>query len=85
MRQISTRFREQLKVHVGLRYQIALLGISGVVVTGTICAAAFNYASLVQSAWTDSSQFKAHVASLSRSFLESRKSRAISSATPVKR
>lgn len=57
---------------IGLRGQMALLGISGVVVTGALCAAALNYASLVQSEANDSSKFKDHVASLSRSFLESR-------------
>ncbi|WP_271627638.1 hypothetical protein [Bradyrhizobium sp. CCBAU 11445] len=72
MRPIANRFCGQLRVGVGLRDQIALLGISGVLVTGTICAAAFNYASLVQSVSTDSNEFKTHVASLSRSFLESR-------------
>ncbi|OSJ36005.1 hypothetical protein BSZ19_06220 [Bradyrhizobium japonicum] len=51
---------------------MALLGISGVLVTGAICAAALNYASLVQSASNDSNQFKADVVSLSQSFLESR-------------
>ncbi|WP_426420773.1 methyl-accepting chemotaxis protein [Bradyrhizobium genosp. A] len=51
---------------------MALLRISGVVVTGALCAAALNYASLVQSEANDSSKFKAHVASLSQSFLESR-------------
>ncbi|WP_439360452.1 methyl-accepting chemotaxis protein [Bradyrhizobium sp. DASA03007] len=72
MRQTATRICGQLRARVGLRDQIALLGISGVLVTGTICAAAFNYASLVQSASTGSNQLKAHVASLSQSFLESR-------------
>ncbi|WP_198033781.1 methyl-accepting chemotaxis protein [Bradyrhizobium sp. WSM2254] len=51
---------------------MALLGISGVVVTGALCAGALNYASLVQSEANDSSKFKDHVASLSQSFLESR-------------
>lgn len=51
---------------------MALLGISGVLVTGALCAAALNYASLVQSEANDSSKFKDHVASLSQSFLESR-------------
>lgn len=57
---------------IGLRGQMALLGISGVLVTGALCAAALNYASLVQSEANDSSKFKDHVASLSQSFLESR-------------
>lgn len=57
---------------IGLRGQMALLGISGVLVTGTLCAAALNYASLVQREANDSSRFKDHVASLSQSFLESR-------------
>lgn len=51
---------------------MALLGISGVLVTGALCASALNYASLVQSEANDSSKFKDHVASLSQSFLESR-------------
>ncbi|MFB6418741.1 methyl-accepting chemotaxis protein [Bradyrhizobium tunisiense] len=51
---------------------MALLGISGVLVTGALCAAALKYASLVQSDANDSNTFKAHVASLSQSFLESR-------------
>ncbi|MHB0773435.1 methyl-accepting chemotaxis protein [Bradyrhizobium sp. 1.29L] len=51
---------------------MALLGISGVLVTGALCAAALNYASLVQGEANDSNKFKAHVASLSQGFLESR-------------
>lgn len=51
---------------------MALLGISGVLVTGVVCAAALNYASLVQSEANDSNKFKGDVASLSQSFLESR-------------
>lgn len=51
---------------------MALLGISGVLVTGALCAAGLNYASLVQSEANDSNKFKGHVASLSQSFLESR-------------
>lgn len=51
---------------------MALLGISGVLVTGAVCAAALNYASLVQSEANDSNKFKGDVASLSQSFLESR-------------
>lgn len=47
---------------IGLRGQMALLGISGVLVTGALCAAALNYASLVQSEANDSSKFKDHVA-----------------------
>ncbi|VIO69541.1 Methyl-accepting chemotaxis protein 4 [Bradyrhizobium ivorense] len=57
---------------MGLRSQMALLGISGVVVTGMICAGALNYARLVQSESNDSNKFKDHVASLSQSFLEAR-------------
>lgn len=57
---------------IGLRGQMALLGISGVLVTGALCAAALNYASSVQSEANDSRKFKDHVASLSQSFLESR-------------
>ncbi|MET4037730.1 MULTISPECIES: methyl-accepting chemotaxis protein [unclassified Bradyrhizobium] len=76
MSKIATRIFGQSKgcrgVRIGLRGQMALLGISGVLVTGAICAAALNYASLVQSASNDSNQFKADVVSLSQSFLESR-------------
>ncbi|MDA9481257.1 hypothetical protein XI07_04260 [Bradyrhizobium sp. CCBAU 11445] len=72
MRQIATGVFRQLRGRLRLRDQIALLGISGVLVTGMICVSALNYASLVQRGSTDSSQFKAHVATLSQSFLESR-------------
>ncbi|WP_271554915.1 methyl-accepting chemotaxis protein [Bradyrhizobium sp. CCBAU 45394] len=51
---------------------MAMLGLSGVLVTGTICAAALNYASMVQSESADSRRFRDDVASLSQSFLESR-------------
>ncbi|MCK1735720.1 hypothetical protein IVA79_17640 [Bradyrhizobium sp. 138] len=51
---------------------MALLGISGVLATGAICAAALNYASLVQSESVDSNEFRARVASLSQGFLQSR-------------
>lgn len=57
---------------VGLRGEMALLGLSGILVTGAICAAALNYASMVQNESNRSGEFKAHVASLSQSFLESR-------------
>lgn len=59
------------RARIGLCDQIALLGISGVIVTGVICAAALHYASLVQKEATGSDRFKADVASLSQSFLES--------------
>ncbi|WP_253624830.1 MULTISPECIES: methyl-accepting chemotaxis protein [unclassified Bradyrhizobium] len=62
----SKRFR------IGLRSQMALLGISGVLVTGVICAGALTYARLVQSESNDSNKLKDHIASLSQSFLESR-------------
>ncbi|WP_461351525.1 methyl-accepting chemotaxis protein [Bradyrhizobium sp. USDA 4454] len=51
---------------------MALLGMSGVLVTGVICAGALTYARLVQSESNDNNKFKDHVASLSQSFLESR-------------
>ncbi|OPY95221.1 hypothetical protein A5906_09565 [Bradyrhizobium sacchari] len=56
---------------IGLREQMALLGISGVLVTGAICAAALYYASLVQRDANASNELKAYVVSLSQSFLES--------------
>ncbi|WP_456835956.1 hypothetical protein [Bradyrhizobium sp. USDA 4519] len=62
----SKRFR------IGLRSQMALLGISGGLVTGVICAGALTYARLVQSESNDSNKLKDHIASLSQSFLESR-------------
>lgn len=55
---------------IRLREQMALLGISGVVVTGAICASALHYASLVQRESNASNEVKAHVASLSQSVLE---------------
>ncbi len=76
MSAIATRIVGQTRIRrdfrIGLRGQMALLGLSGVLVTGAICAAALKYASLVQSDANASNQFKAHVASLSQSFLESR-------------
>ncbi|NEU96873.1 methyl-accepting chemotaxis protein [Bradyrhizobium uaiense] len=72
---IATRIGGRTRAHrgfrIGLRGQLALLGISGVLVTGAICGAGLYYASLVQSASNESNEFKAHVASLSQSFLES--------------
>ncbi|MGY4403610.1 hypothetical protein [Bradyrhizobium sp. USDA 3315] len=70
--EIGRRPRVHRGFRIGLRGQITLLGISGVLVTGAICVAALNYASRVQSASNDSNEFKAHVTSLSQSFLESR-------------
>ncbi|MET4117902.1 HAMP domain-containing protein [Bradyrhizobium sp. JR1.5] len=76
MSKIAARIFGQSKgcrgLRIGLRGQMALLGISGVLVTGAICAAALNYASLVQRDSNHSNQFNANVASLSQSFLESR-------------
>ena len=76
MRVFATKNNEPSKggrrFRIGLRGQMALLGISGVLVTGAICVAALNYVSLVQSDANESNQFKAHVASLSQGFLESR-------------
>ncbi|WP_128932002.1 hypothetical protein [Bradyrhizobium zhanjiangense] len=51
---------------------MALLGTCGIPITGGICVAAVHYANLVQDDWNNSNQFKAHVASLSESLLESR-------------
>ena len=50
---------------------MAVLGISGVLVTGVICAAALHYASIVQREASASNELKARVVSLSQSFLES--------------
>ncbi|MCC8983848.1 methyl-accepting chemotaxis protein [Bradyrhizobium acaciae] len=73
MSEVVTRnSRPSRRFRIGLRSQMALLGISGVLVTGVICAGALNYARLVQSESNDSNKFKDHVASLSQSFLESR-------------
>lgn len=73
MSEVATRGgRPSRGLRIGLRGQMALLGISGVLVTGTICAAALTYASLVQSESNDSNRFRARVASLSQSFLQSR-------------
>ncbi|WP_179880116.1 methyl-accepting chemotaxis protein [Bradyrhizobium ottawaense] len=58
-------------VRVGLREQMSVLGISGVLVTGAICATALHYASLIQRDSNASNELKAHVVSLSQSFLES--------------
>ncbi|MBR0868636.1 hypothetical protein ACVIWV_000013 [Bradyrhizobium diazoefficiens] len=57
---------------MGLRGQMALLGISGVLVTGAICAAALNYASIVQNESSDANRFRIRVTSLSQGFLQSR-------------
>ncbi|MFB6421505.1 hypothetical protein [Bradyrhizobium tunisiense] len=56
---------------IKLREQMALLGISGVLVTGAICAAALHYASVAQRESNASNDLKAHVVSLSQSVLES--------------
>ncbi|MDF0498853.1 HAMP domain-containing protein [Bradyrhizobium yuanmingense] len=56
---------------VGLREQLALLGISGVIVTGAICAVAMLYASAAQRQSSASNKFKGHVTALSQTFLES--------------
>ncbi|MDI3566665.1 hypothetical protein [Bradyrhizobium sp. Arg816] len=55
----------------GLREQLALLGISGVIVTGAICPVAMLSASAAQRESTASNEFKAHVTVLSQTFLES--------------
>ncbi|WIW50225.1 HAMP domain-containing methyl-accepting chemotaxis protein (plasmid) [Bradyrhizobium sp. 62B] len=73
MSEVATKSGGRLRgLRIGLRSQMALLGISGVLVTGTICAAALNYASLIQSESNDSNEFRARVASLSQGFLQSR-------------
>ncbi|MCK1354264.1 hypothetical protein IVA87_13925 [Bradyrhizobium sp. 147] len=56
---------------IGLREQLALLGISGVIVTGAICAVAMLYASGAQRELNGSNEFKRHVTALSQTFLES--------------
>lgn len=56
---------------VGLREQLALPGISGVIVTGAICAVAMLYGSVAQGESNASNEFKDHVVSLSQTFLES--------------
>lgn len=69
---IGAQSQRRWGLRIGLRDQMALLGISGVFVTGAICTAALNYASVVERVSAGSNQFKAHVASLSQSFLESK-------------
>jgi len=59
-------------IRAGLRGQMALLGVSGVLVTGAICAAALNYASIVQNESSDANRFRIRVTSLSQGFLQSR-------------
>lgn len=54
---------------IGLREQMALLGISGVLVTGAICEGAMHYESQVQRISNASNEMKAHVVSLSQSVL----------------
>ncbi|MEY9104389.1 hypothetical protein ABH994_005539 [Bradyrhizobium yuanmingense] len=75
---VSKKFsgtRERWSVRWGfrirLREQMAVLGISGVLVTGVICVAALHYASIVQREASASNELKARVVSLSQSFLES--------------
>ncbi|QHP67907.1 methyl-accepting chemotaxis protein [Bradyrhizobium sp. LCT2] len=58
-------------IRIGLREQMALLGVCGVLVTGSICATALHYASVVQHGSNASDEVKAHVMSLSQRFLES--------------
>lgn len=71
MREIVARVC-RVRLRIGLRGQMALLGVSGVAITGAICVAALHYASVMQSESARSNQFKTDVASLSQSFLESR-------------
>lgn len=56
---------------VGLREQLALLGISGVIVTGAICAFALLYGSVAQRESNANNEFKNQVVLLSQTFLES--------------
>ncbi|MBH5396237.1 methyl-accepting chemotaxis protein [Bradyrhizobium sp. CNPSo 4010] len=58
-------------LRIGLREQMTLLGIFGVLVTAAICIGAWSYASLVQRESIASNELKAIVVSLSQSFLES--------------
>ncbi|MGY4444349.1 hypothetical protein [Bradyrhizobium sp. LM2.3] len=55
---------------VRLREQLALLRISGVIVTGAICTITVN-GSVAQGEPNASNEFKDHVVSLSQTFLES--------------
>ncbi|MDI3567387.1 HAMP domain-containing protein [Bradyrhizobium sp. Arg816] len=74
MSNIASSTREQSFVRrgfrVGLREQMAMIGVSGVLVTGAICVLALHYASLVQREASSSNELKARVVSLSQSFLE---------------
>ncbi|MBP0114347.1 hypothetical protein [Bradyrhizobium vignae] len=54
-----------------MRDQLALLGISGVIVTGAICAAAVLYSSASQRESSASNEFKGHATVLSQTFMES--------------
>ncbi|MGY4502244.1 methyl-accepting chemotaxis protein [Bradyrhizobium sp. GM24.11] len=56
---------------IGLREQLALLGIAGVIVTGAICALTVLYGSVAQREANASNEFKDQVLSLSQTFLGS--------------
>src|ERR1700733_5469433 len=61
---LSSRFR------IGLRIQIALLGIVGVLVTGTICLIGLKLAANAQLESDQSINLREHVTGLAASYLE---------------
>ena len=66
----STRIRILPRLRVGLRIQIALLGILGVLLTGAICLAGLNLAASAQVESDQSVNLRQHVIGLSANYLE---------------
>ena len=67
------RFRSHIlhRLRPSLTTQIALLGISGVLIISATCLAGLDYAAWVQRDSDDSTRFEAALAALSDGFLES--------------
>jgi methyl-accepting chemotaxis protein len=70
MLNFSTRIRFLPRLRVGLRIQIALLGILGVLLTGAICLAGLNLAANAQVESDQSVNLRQHVIGLSANYLE---------------
>ena len=66
----TTRIRVLPRLRVGLKIQIALLGILGVLLTGAICLAGLNFAASAQVESDQSVNLRQHVVGLSANYLE---------------
>ena len=71
-RKMSNKVSRPKQLRIGLRFQIALLGIAGVVLTGAVCLVGLHSGANAQREADESTKLQSHVAGLSESYLAAR-------------